>query len=184
MGFLIRTEGVPRTARFIDEDYFIWGASMYRDDSGRCHLYYSRWPRSLGMNAWVTDSEIAHAEADAPTGPFRHVDVALPARGEAYWDGMDTHNPTIHRFGHKLYLYYTGNRGDGTRTRDKLNWTHRNNQRVGVAVADRSRTSRQPPIRLPGRSQSASNRSLPCPGTISPPRTPTSGRKRHRTSRS
>jgi hypothetical protein len=128
---------VPRSAQFIDEDFFIWGGSMYRDEAGACHLYYSRWPRSMGMNAWVTHSEVAHAVADAPTGPFRHVDVALPVRGAEHWDGLCTHNPTVRRFGDKLYLYYTGNTGDGQAIYDALNWTHRNNQRVGVAVAER-----------------------------------------------
>jgi len=32
-------------------------------------------------------------------------------------------------------LYYTGNKGDRKATKG-LNWTHRNNQRIGVAVAD------------------------------------------------
>lgn len=127
---------VPRSARFMDEDYFIWGGSMYRDEGGTCHLYYSRWPRSMGMNAWVTHSEVAHAVSDSPTGPFRHGDVALPVRGAEHWDGLCTHNPTVRRFANRLHLYYTGNTGDGRAIRDGLNWTHRNNQRIGVAVAD------------------------------------------------
>lgn len=127
---------VPRRARFADEQYFIWGAGLYRGDDGTCHLYYSRWPRALGMSAWVTHSEIAHAVGDSPLGPFHHVEVALPARGKRYWDGMSTHNPTIRRFGDTFYLYYIGNTGDGRVTRDGLNWTHRNNQRIGVATSD------------------------------------------------
>ncbi|HOW65405.1 MAG TPA: FAD-dependent oxidoreductase [Candidatus Paceibacterota bacterium] len=35
----------------------------------------------------------------------------------------------------KFYLYYTGNYGDGV-VEKSLNWTHRNHQRIGVAVAD------------------------------------------------
>ncbi|TWT80779.1 Glycosyl hydrolases family 43 [Planctomycetes bacterium CA13] len=126
---------VPLTAKFIDEDYFIWGASMVRDADDKCHLLYSRWPRNLGHNAWVTHSEIAHAVADSPLGPYRFVDVALPVRGEAYWDGLCTHNPTVHEFDGKYYLYYMGNTGDGNATK-KLNPIHRNNQRIGVAVAE------------------------------------------------
>lgn len=83
----------------------------------------------------MTHSEIAHAIADNPLGPYQHVDVALPARGEEYWDGMCTHNPTVHNFEGKYYLYYMGNFGDGQPT-EKLNMTHRNHQRIGVAVAD------------------------------------------------
>lgn len=125
----------PETARFVDPHFYIWGASVVRGDDRRYHMYYSRWPRSLGHNAWVTHSEIAHAVSDAPTGPFRHVSVALPARGKGFWDGLTTHNPTILRIGARYYLYYMGNTGDG-KAMDTLNWTHRNNQRIGVAVAE------------------------------------------------
>jgi hypothetical protein len=49
---------------------------------------------------------------------------------------MYTHNPTVHFFNGKYYLYYAGNFGDGKITSPQLNWTHRNNQRIGVAIAD------------------------------------------------
>jgi hypothetical protein len=126
---------VPLSARFIDDGSFIWGASMVRDPEGKCHLFYSRWPRELGHAAWVTHSEVAHAVADKPLGPYRHVDLTLPVRGAEFWDGLCTHNPTVHEFDGKYYLYYMGNTGDG-KAMPKLNWTHRNNQRIGVAVAD------------------------------------------------
>jgi hypothetical protein len=70
-----------------------------------------------------------------PFGPWKQRDVALPARGTNYWDGSCTHNPTVLRIGPKFYLYYMGNYGDGVVGRS-LNWTHRNHQRIGVAVAD------------------------------------------------
>ena len=126
---------VPAEAKLIDPDYYIWCGTMVRGDEGKYHLYYSRWPRKLGHNAWVTHSEIAHAIGDTPTGPFRHADVALPPRGAQYWDGLCTHNPTILRAGDRYYLYYMGNTGDGVATA-QLNWTHRNHQRIGVAVAE------------------------------------------------
>lgn len=135
MDFQAMMKRVPASAKFIDSRYYIWGGSMVRDKNGKCHLLYSRWPRHLGHDAWVTHSEIAHAIADDPLGPYRHVDVALPERGAQYWDGLCTHNPTVHEFDGKYYLYYMGNTGDRKPTR-KLNWTHRNNQRIGVAVAD------------------------------------------------
>jgi len=126
---------VPATAKFSDSDYYIWCGTMVKGDDGKYHVFYSRWPRALGHAAWVTHSEVAHAVGDSPLGPFKHKEVALPARGKKFWDGCDTHNPTIHKFGSKYYLYYTGNTGDGVAMKT-LNWTHRNNQRVGVAVAD------------------------------------------------
>ena len=84
----------------------------------------------------MTHSEVAHAVADEPFGPYRFTDVALPARSAQYWDGHYTHNPTIHFFEGKYYLYYAGNFGDGVNIQNGLNMTHRNNQRIGVAASD------------------------------------------------
>jgi sucrose-6-phosphate hydrolase SacC (GH32 family) len=126
---------VPATAKFSDPDFNIWCGSAIKGDDGKFHLFYSRWPRKLGHLAWVTHSEIAHAVSDSPFGPWKHRDIALPARGTNFWDGSCTHNPTVIRFGGKFYLYYTGNYGDGV-VGKSLNWTHRNHQRIGVAVAD------------------------------------------------
>lgn len=126
---------VPKTAVFMDEGYYTWGGSMTRSPDGQYHLYYSRWPVGLGFQAWVTHSEIAHAVADHPLGPYHVKNVALPPRGAGYWDGLCTHNPTIHHFNNKYYLYYMGNTGDWKNT-PGLNMLHRNNQRIGVAVSD------------------------------------------------
>ncbi len=126
---------IPPQAKLKEEQFIIWGASMVRDKAGQCHLFYSRWPRKLGHRAWVTHSEVAHAVSDDPLGPYKNVDVALPARGTRYWDGLCTHGPTVHIFDGKYYLYYLGTTGDGKATRG-LNMLHRNNQRIGVAVAD------------------------------------------------
>jgi hypothetical protein len=130
-----RLAPLPDSAQFIDPEYYIWCGSAVRGDDGLYHLYYSRWPRKLGHYAWVTHSEIAHATSPSPTGPFRHVNVALKPRGKDFWDGLCTHNPTILRIGNKYYLYYMGNTGDGL-AMPTLNWTHRNKQRIGVAVAE------------------------------------------------
>ncbi len=126
---------VPQTATFRDPGYIVWCGSMIKGDDGKYHLFYSRWPEKLGHYAWVTSSEVAHAVADSPFGPFKFADVTLPARGARFWDGLCTHNPTVTRFGGKYYLYYMGNTGDGKQV-EGLNWSHRNNQRIGVAVAD------------------------------------------------
>lgn len=128
---------VPATAKFINDTSFIWCGTMVKSHTDqKYHLFYSRWPRNLGMNAWVTHSEVAHAVADSPFGPFEFKNIALPARGKEYWDGLVTHNPTVHFYNGKYYLYYTGNTGDGIAMKNQLNWSHRNNQRIGVAVAE------------------------------------------------
>ncbi len=128
---------VPESAKFINDSFYIWGGSLVKSHfDEKYHLYYSRWPRKLGMNAWVTHSEVAHAVSDSPFGPFEFKNVALPARGENYWDGLVTHNPNIHFFNEKYFLYYMGNTGNGKAVPNELNWEHRNNQRIGVAVSD------------------------------------------------
>jgi hypothetical protein len=134
---------VPESARFSEPGYFVWCGSMARGDDGRCHLFYSRWPKHLGFDAWVSHSEIAHAVSEGPLGPYRPKDAALPVRGKQFWDGLCTHDPTVVRFGAKFYLYYMGNTapesmGDhpSPEVMKVERWVHRNNQRIGVAVAD------------------------------------------------
>jgi len=129
---------VPLLSKFTDPKYYVWDRTMVKGDDGKYHMFYSRWPLEYGFNAWVTHSEVVHAVGDSPIGPFVFKNVALPARGNEFWDGMCTHNPTILKFGKKYYIYYMGNRGDGkvVKTAGSLNWVHRNNQRIGVAVAD------------------------------------------------
>jgi len=129
-------QSIPATAKFINDTSYIWCGTLVKSHiDQKYHLFYSRWPRQYGMSAWVTSSEVAHAVSDTPFGPFHFKDVTLPHRGAEYWDGMYTHNPTVHYFSGKYYLYYTGNFGDGKITSPQLNMTHRNNQRIGVAMA-------------------------------------------------
>lgn len=115
---------------------YVWGGSPIKGDDGLYHLFYSRWKKQYGFLAWVTHSEVAHAVSTSPEGPYKFSDLALPARGSEFWDGLNTHNPTIHKFEGKYYLYYTGNTGDGKNIKNGLNFSHRNNQRIGVAVSD------------------------------------------------
>ena len=136
LDFQASMQPIPTTAAFRDPGYFVWCGTMVKGDDGKYHLFYSRWKIADGFEAWVTSSEVAHAIGDTPTGPFVFHDVALAPRGRQFWDGLVTHNPTVHRFGKKYYLYYMGNTGDGV-VMATLNWTHRNNQRIGVAVSDR-----------------------------------------------
>lgn len=124
---------------FLEEGKSVWGGTLTKGEDGLYHMYYSRWPKNIGWE-WVNYSEIAHATATSPFGPFTFHDVALADRGPQFWDGSTTHNPTILKIKGKYYLYYMGNTGDkkivSVPGKAKINWTHRNNQRIGVAVAD------------------------------------------------
>lgn len=133
--FALKLGKVPMTAKFDGGTWSNWGGSMVKGEDGLYHLFYSRWEKSLGW-AWVTDSEVAHAVSKGPHGPFEFKDVALAPRGAEYWDGLCTHNPTVQKFDGKYYLYYMGNTGDGVVVKKGLNYSHRNKQRIGVAVAD------------------------------------------------
>lgn len=126
---------VPNTGIFINDSLYIWGGSLVKSlEDGMYHMYYSRWPKELKMEGWVTHSEIAHAVSNSPYGPFEFKDIAIGARDKELWDGLVAHNPTIHYFNGKYYLYYMGTTGDSYSEREY--WKFRNNQKIGVAVSE------------------------------------------------
>lgn len=72
---------------FYMKDYWVWCGSVIKGDDGKYHMFASRWPIDLPFkNHWLTNSEIVHAVSDTPEGPYEFSDVALPPRGEQYWD--------------------------------------------------------------------------------------------------
>ena len=136
---------VPGTACIASPDYHIWCGTMTATPDGLCHVLFSRWRRGWGFNGWATHSEVTYAVGPTSAGPFEVKHPALPARGGDYWDGDVTHNPCVLKIRDKFYLYYTGNCGNGHWRAEadprkvEVNgdwWSHRNAQRVGVAVAD------------------------------------------------
>lgn len=130
MNFPERIGRLNPAAIFELDGYFVWCGTMTRDKSGLYYLYFSFWEKKLGFGAWVTHSKVGYATGRDPFGKFEYRGIALEGRGETYWDGDCVHNPSVLCHGGKYYMYYMGNHGDGTF------WSHRNNQRVGVAVAD------------------------------------------------
>lgn len=134
---------------FRDGDYFNWGGSIIKGPEGKYHMFYARWKRDYSFYGWLTHSEIAHAIADQPAGPYRFVETVLKGRGSGHWDAFTAHNPKIKFFNGKYYLYYIStNTGDQVLEEEELletartGYTHdnwrplRNNQRTGVAVAE------------------------------------------------
>jgi predicted GH43/DUF377 family glycosyl hydrolase len=120
---------VPSYAKFTDPGYQVWCGSMIKGDDNQFYLFYSRWPDSLKHTNWVTHSEVALAVSKNPLGPYKFLKVVLPKRDKKFWDADVTHNPTVHKFDGKYYLYYMGNYGNGEF------WNNRNHQRIGVAVS-------------------------------------------------
>lgn len=132
------------TPAFEMEDYWIWGSSVVQDERGKYHMYVSRFPKSLPFHpGWMVASEIVHATADTPQGPYVFSDVALSSRGAQYWDGRSVHNPRVLTYQGKYYLIYMGSTHPFEEpTHDELTldskWTivARSNKRIGLAVSD------------------------------------------------
>jgi hypothetical protein len=137
---------IPKSAIFRQPGWCLWDASVVDGGDGKFYLFYSRWPTKLGFDAWCTHAEIAFATATSAAGPYEFQGVALPARGGGFWDGHSVFNTDVVCISNKFYLYYTGNRGTTNWAADRTIpmssdewWTQRNNQRIGVAVADSPR---------------------------------------------
>ena len=94
-----------------DPDFNVWGCSPIYDESGRVHVFYSKWKNVYGHYGWVAACEIGHAVADTPEGPYTNLGAALKGRGGNAWDSWSIHNPTIHKVGDKYALFYMGSDG-------------------------------------------------------------------------
>jgi hypothetical protein len=120
---------VPLNSGFQMPGFVTWCGSVIKGEDGRYYMFASRWPEGKSYS-WVLDSEVILASSDNPVGPYQFEDVVLPKRGTRYWDGMATHNPTIHKYKGTYLLYYTG-----------MTYTNRNyniswaNKRIGLATA-------------------------------------------------
>jgi len=135
-----------------DPDFRIWGLSVIRWSDGKYHGYYGRWPKELGHDGWLTDTEIVHSVADRPEGPFVPTGVIVASRNALGWDLANAHNSYAIVADSRICLYYISNKLAGKFKpvdsnplppdewlRDKArNWkTIRNSQCIGVAIADR-----------------------------------------------
>ncbi len=133
---------------FKTDGYYNWCSSILKTNDGIYHLFYSRWPKQLGFNAWLTHSEVAHAVSKNPAGPWEYKETVLTSHGKGNWDAITVHNPKITCFDGKYYLYYCStNLGNKEYTDEDLLVASRadvsepnrkilrTNQRTGVAVA-------------------------------------------------
>ena len=117
-----RLTPVGRALEF--EDYYVWCNSPIQAPDGKIHVFFSRWPKSKGMSGWTNCSEIAHAVANSPEGPYKYVSTVLAPRGAGFWDATTCHNPSIYFVDGQFALFFMGN------SNGKLN-----TQRVGLATA-------------------------------------------------
>ncbi|MEW6357274.1 MAG: glycoside hydrolase family protein [Planctomycetota bacterium] len=142
--FIDRLLPAPVGGGFAMGNYWVWCGSVIRGEDGRYHMFASRWPRALAFSPhWLTNSEIVRAVSDTPEGPYQFAEVVLPVRGAGYWDGLMTHNPTIHKSGNTYLLYYTGTTYTGDIPTPDAQEKHgspkvieaRANQCIGLATA-------------------------------------------------
>ncbi|MEO7983456.1 MAG: glycoside hydrolase family protein [Bacteroidota bacterium] len=113
------------------EGYYVWCNSPIQDEQGKIHVFFSRWDIKKGMGGWIKGSEIAHAVADVPEGPYEFIETVFAPR-PGYWDATTCHNPLIKKVDDKYCLFYMGNSNGKTNTKrialafsDSLNgpWT-------------------------------------------------------------
>lgn len=118
-----RLQPIGRALEF--EDYYVWCNSPIEGPDGKIHVFFSRWPKAKKMSGWINSSEIAHAVADQPEGPYTYVSTVLSPRGGDYWDATTCHNPSIHFVDGKYALFFMGN------SNGKMN-----TKRIGLATSD------------------------------------------------
>lgn len=94
------------------EGYYVWCCAPIYGEDGRVHVFYSRWKEKYNMGGWISHSEIAHAVANTPEGPYEFVDIALAPR-PGFFDATTCHNPHIQCIDGIYYLFYMGN-SDGS----------------------------------------------------------------------
>ncbi len=98
------------------DGYWVWCGSSILGEDGRYHMFSARWSKERPFfKGYVVSSEIVHASSDTPFGPYKFEDVVLSDRGEEYWDGRMTHNPSIVKYGDTYALFYIGSTYKGNR---------------------------------------------------------------------
>jgi len=132
-----------RKGGFFIEGYWIWDNTVIKGEDGKYHLFSSCYPDTIVFHpGWMVSSEIIHAVADKPEGPFHYVNKALETRGAQYWDGRSVFNPQIFRHKGKYYMLYVGSthpfdqaKHDELTLDSKWCIVGRSNKRIGLAVS-------------------------------------------------
>ena len=134
----------PVNGGFQMEDWWVWCGSVIQGEDGLYHMFAARWPKELPFfTGYVLASEVVRAVSDTPEGYYRFEEVVLSDRGDGFWDGRMTHNPTIRKVGDTYLLFYIGSTYRGMRPRAEelkdrnmpvFNESY-NNIRIGMAVS-------------------------------------------------
>ncbi|MGC6455162.1 MAG: glycoside hydrolase family protein [Coraliomargaritaceae bacterium] len=131
-----------------DPEYNVWCCSPIYDEQGRVHVFYARWLNGYDHLGWVAASEVAHAVADHPEGPYTTTGTVLKGERSGAWDSWSIHNPTVYKMGDKFVLLYMGSTGRdlGVSLEEVMAMTKEEympyyyqltaTKRVGMAIAD------------------------------------------------
>jgi hypothetical protein len=125
---------------FCRDDAWIWCGSVIKGEDDQYHMFASMWEKTVPFNPnWLTNSVVVHAVSSSLEVPYTYESDVLPSPGKDYWDGR-SHNLTIHRFGYKYLLFYTGITYQADRpimepAFSELRLETRGNQHIGMAVA-------------------------------------------------
>ena len=111
-------------------EYNVWCGSVIKGEDDRFHIFASAIPRRKG-SSWVWDSVVVRAVSDKPEGPFEFQEFVFPQRGADLWDGLMTHNPSIHKHEDTYLLFYTGTTFQNRKTETEA-WR---NKRIGLATS-------------------------------------------------
>ena len=132
------------------DGYWLWCGSAIKGEDGLYHMFSARWSKERPFfTGYVTSSEIVHGVSERPEGPYTFREVVLGDRGEEYWDGRMTHNPSIVKCrdidGSDVYaLFYIGSTYRGERPSGEVLYSGERppcidecygNIRIGVAFA-------------------------------------------------
>ena len=76
-----------------------WGGSIIEGPDGKTHMFAAVMTEHCGLTSWKTNSEVIHAVANTPLGPFVKKEVVIP---------RFAHNPTIKKVNGTYLLFHIG----------------------------------------------------------------------------
>eukprot|EP01052_Picozoa_sp_SAG31_P026625 SAG31_NODE_2428_length_5715_cov_6.736111_6_plen_341_part_00 len=70
----------------VNKEWTSWGASVVRGRDKKYHAFVAEMANECGLGTWQQNSQVVHAVAATPAGPFQRVDVVVPPL---------SHNPQV-----------------------------------------------------------------------------------------
>ena len=112
----------------VNQQWTSWGSSVTRGKDGRFHAFVSEMANECDLGTWQQNSQVVHAVAKSPEGPFDRVDVVVPPL---------SHNPEVMIAPDGTAVIYTLFDGWSSGLKN-CNKTSANSSRVIVGGSERS----------------------------------------------